>query len=199
MRRRIFLSGRRPIPARILSTRCFGFRVAGMVQVTAGWERINFNRNWPQLSQSNSAAQAGGWLPRARNFLNNRALWNGRFTSTAVPVSAARGNRHFSASRVWIFVEGPVSMIRSAMCLSVLFDPPLCPIMISVARSLLVTPYLLGPVVRSFETPCLCRGSPNTTQENQRTKDEASDNFDFRSFHCFLLTAKFVSSWPLAP
>ena len=50
-------------------------------------------------------------------------------------------------------------MIRSALCLAKLFDPPWCPIMISVARSLLVTPYLLGSVVRSFETPCLCRGS----------------------------------------
>lgn len=106
---------------------------------------------------------------------------------------------HLAGSPIVIFVEGPLSMIRSALCLAKLFDPPWCPIMISVARSLLVTPYLLGSVVRSFETPCLCRGSLYDTQENQRTKNEASGNFDFRSFHCFLRNAKFVSSWPLVP
>ncbi len=39
MRRRVASSGNRPLPAAMLSTRCFGLLVAGMTQVTAGFAR----------------------------------------------------------------------------------------------------------------------------------------------------------------
>jgi len=42
---------------------CCGFEVAGITQVTAGWETTNRRKNWPQLRQPISSAQPGSGRP----------------------------------------------------------------------------------------------------------------------------------------
>ena len=67
MRRRIASSGRRPSAAPMFSRTWATLVVAGIAQVTAGCETMNFSRNCAQLAQSISAAQAGsGWRASAR-------------------------------------------------------------------------------------------------------------------------------------
>ena len=70
MRRLVGGSGKRPTPAPMLSTRCPGSEVPGITTVTAGWDRMYFRKNCPQLSQSKSAAPSGNDRPdTARNSL----------------------------------------------------------------------------------------------------------------------------------
>jgi heavy metal efflux system protein len=71
--------------------------VAGITQVTAGWETMNLRKNCPQLAQSHSAAQFGSGLPLT--LLKSSPRWKGRLISTAIPRSAASGSRRCSASR----------------------------------------------------------------------------------------------------
>jgi hypothetical protein len=49
IRARISLSGRGPLSAPMFSDSWSGFVVAGMAQVTAGWEMIHFRKNWAQF------------------------------------------------------------------------------------------------------------------------------------------------------
>src|SRR5262245_42948245 len=62
MRARVLASGSRPTPAPMLSSRCLGSFVAGITQVTAGWDTIHFNKNCGQEWQSNSAVHGGSGL-----------------------------------------------------------------------------------------------------------------------------------------
>ncbi len=59
MRVRIFASGNGPLRAPMFSVMCMSCDVAGMAQVTAGWETMNFSRNSGQLATPASEAQAG--------------------------------------------------------------------------------------------------------------------------------------------
>jgi hypothetical protein len=63
IRARIAGSGSRPRSAPMFSRMWSTREVAGMTQVTAGWETMNLSRNWDQLAQSISAAQAGSGRP----------------------------------------------------------------------------------------------------------------------------------------
>ena len=63
MRLRIAASGRRPIPAPILSTTCLTLLVSVTTQVSAGCDRMYFSENCAQVSQSNSLAHPGNSLP----------------------------------------------------------------------------------------------------------------------------------------
>src|SRR5262245_50470277 len=69
MRSRMSRFGRVPTPACMLSVRCCTLLVAGMAQVTAGWEITNFNKNCAQVAQPISLADGGRGLPCNR--LNN--------------------------------------------------------------------------------------------------------------------------------
>src|SRR2546425_225326 len=89
MRSRIAGSGSAPTPAFILSTRCWGWLVAGITQGTAGWARIHFRKNWAQLPQSNSAAPDGSGRPRTPP--NRPPSQKGRVPSPARPPSRASG------------------------------------------------------------------------------------------------------------
>ena len=71
--------------------------VAGIAQVTAGCETMNFSATCAQLSQSISAAQAGRrWRASCRSSAPSR---NGRLTMTAMPRSCASGRMRCSTSR----------------------------------------------------------------------------------------------------
>jgi len=64
--------------------------VAGIAQVTAGWETVNLRNSCPQLLQSISAAQSGSVCPLT--LPNSAPRWKGRLTRTAMPRSAASGS-----------------------------------------------------------------------------------------------------------
>ena len=91
------VSGRVPTPAAMLSVKCCTLLVAGMAQVTVGCEITNFNKNCAQLAQAISLAHGGRGL--LRSLLNMPPAANGRFTRTAMRLSAARGKSRRSASR----------------------------------------------------------------------------------------------------
>src|SRR5262245_51398119 len=93
---RIAGSGRGPAAAPRLSAACAGLRVPGMTQVTAGSARIHLSENWAQLSQPMSLTQSGRATPLVRR--NSAPSANGRFTITAVRVSAATRIRRDDAS-----------------------------------------------------------------------------------------------------
>jgi hypothetical protein len=59
MRARSFASGIRPRSAPMFSSRWSTRLVAGIVQVTAGCEMMNFSRNCAQFAQSISPAHGG--------------------------------------------------------------------------------------------------------------------------------------------
>ena len=64
IRTRILASGKRPRSTAILSSICSTRLVAGIVQVTAGCEIMNFNRNCAHDVQSISTAPWGQRMPR---------------------------------------------------------------------------------------------------------------------------------------
>src|SRR5437867_292020 len=68
IRRRMFASGNRPVPACRLSWRWLGLFVAGMAHVTAGCAAIHLRKNWAHDRQSNSAAQPGNGFDAALFF-----------------------------------------------------------------------------------------------------------------------------------
>src|SRR4029077_9800529 len=82
---RIFVSGNRPVPACILSSRCPRLLVAGIAQVTAGCAMIHFRKNCAQERQSNLAAQSGNGFDRTR--LKRSPPPKGRLMITATPRS----------------------------------------------------------------------------------------------------------------
>ena len=75
---------------------CSTLVVAGMAQVTAGWERMYFRKNSAQLRQPTSSAQGGSASDWKRR--NSRPPWKGRFAITAIPRSLAKGSSRSSAS-----------------------------------------------------------------------------------------------------
>ena len=66
MRLRSAASGRRPVAALMFSRTWATRVVAGIAQVTAGCETMNFSTSWAQLAQSISAAHGGKRLPCQR-------------------------------------------------------------------------------------------------------------------------------------
>ena len=90
-------SGKGPKPAFILSSACCGLDVAGMTQVTAGFEIMNLRKNWLQVSILYSFVHVGRIL--VLTLLNNLPSPKGLLIKIAVPCSLATRNKFFSAWR----------------------------------------------------------------------------------------------------
>ena len=95
------LPGWQEVEAELPHIRCPTLLVAGMAQVTAGWETMNLSRNSAHVPQSISAAHSGSGDFRDLSRPIRSPPSNGRLAMMAMPRSRASGSSRSSTSR-WV-------------------------------------------------------------------------------------------------